>query len=104
VATDNGKFVGSSSGLAQKHGAQYGKYFYLSDLLVEKEYRKLGYGQQLLQLLENKVKGLGIEYVWTWTASYEAETFYLKQGYELFVKFENFFPSGHAKVGLVKRI
>ena len=104
VATDKGKFVGCSSGLAQKHGAQYGKYFYLSDLLVEKEYRKLGYGQQLLQLLENKVKGLGVEYVWTWTASYEAETFYLKQSYEVFVKFEKFYPSGHARVGLVKRI
>jgi len=49
VATDNGKFVGCSSGLAQKHGGQYGKYL-------------------------------------------------------LFVKFEKFYPSGHAKVGLVNRI
>ena len=104
VATDNGKFVGCSSGLVQKHGEQYGKYFYLSDLLVEKEYRKLGYGKQLLQLVENKVKGFSVEYVWTWTASYEAETFYLKQGYEVFVKFEKFYPSGHARVGLIRRI
>lgn len=31
---------------------------YLSDLLVEKEYRKLEYGRELLKLLEEKVKEL----------------------------------------------
>lgn len=104
VATDNGKFIGCSSGLAQKGNDQYSKYFYLSDLLVEKEYRKLGYGKKLLNLLEEKIKSMGIKYIWTWTAEYEAETFYLKQGYEVFVKFDNFFPSGHARVGLIKKL
>jgi ribosomal protein S18 acetylase RimI-like enzyme len=46
VATDNGRFVGCSSGLAQKRNKKYGSYFYLSDLLVEKDYRKLGYGKE----------------------------------------------------------
>src|SRR6266581_8195268 len=78
VATDNGKLVGASSGLAQKNNSNYGEYFYLSDLLVEKEYRKHGYGKKLLSLLEEKIKTLGIKYIWTWTAEYEAETFYLK--------------------------
>lgn len=104
VATENGKFVGCSSGLAQKQNDGYGRYFYLSDLLVEKEYRKLGYGKKLLDLLEEKIKPLGIEYIWTWSAGYEAETFYVKQGYEVFVKFDNFYPSGHAKVGLIKKL
>ena len=36
-------------------GLKFGSYFYLSDLLVEKEYRKLGYGKRLLELLENKI-------------------------------------------------
>lgn len=104
VATDNGKYVGSSSGLAQKIDGKYNKYFYLSDLLVEKEYRKNGYGKKLLEMLETKIQGLGIEYIWTWTAEYEAESFYLKQGYESFVRFEHFFPSGHARVGLIKKL
>lgn len=104
VATDNGKFVGASSGLAQKNNDHYGIYFYLSDLLVEKEYRKRGYGKKLLELLEDKIKSLGIKHIWTWTAEYEAETFYLKNGYEVFVKFDNFYPSGHARVGLIKKI
>jgi GNAT superfamily N-acetyltransferase len=104
VATDNGKFVGCSSGLAQKPGDKYCKYFYLSDLLVEKEYRKLGYGKKLLDLLEEKIKLLGIEYIWTWTAEYEASTFYQKQGYEIFANFEKFYHSGHSRVGLIKKL
>lgn len=104
VATDGDKYVGSSSGLAQKSENRYCNYFYLSDLLVEKEYRGHGYGKKLLELLEVKVKSLGIEYIWTWTADYEAASFYLKQGYETFTRFEKFYPSGHARVGLIKNL
>ncbi len=104
VATDDGKFVGASSGLAQKYDNHYGKYFHLTDLLVEKEYRKHGHGKKLLKLLEKKIKLLGIECVWTWTAEYEASTFYVKQGYEIFTTFENYYPSGHARVGLMKKL
>jgi ribosomal protein S18 acetylase RimI-like enzyme len=104
VATDNKKFVGCSSGLTQKYMNRYCKYFYLSDLLVEKEYRKFGYGKKLLNLLEEKIKSLGIEYIWTWTASYEASTFYQKQGYKIFTTFEDYFPSGYSRVGLIKKL
>jgi GNAT superfamily N-acetyltransferase len=104
VATDEGLFVGCSSGLAQKIGDEYSKYFYLSDLLVEKKYRKLGYGKKLLELLEEKIKTLGIKYIWTWTGGYEAATFYQKQGYWIFTEFENFYKSGHCRVGLIKKL
>ncbi len=104
VATDGGKFIGSSSGLAHKDSDKYRDYFYLSDLLVEKEYRKHGYGKKLLELLEDKIKPLGIKYIWTWTAEYEGENFYLKNGYEVFAKFNNFYPLGHARVGLIKKL
>ena len=104
VATDNGKFIGASSGLAQKYNHGYGKYFYLSDLLVEKPERRLGHGKKLLQLLEDKIKSLGITYIWTWTASHEAEDFYIEHGYKIFTRFENFYPSGHAKIGLMKEL
>lgn len=104
IATDDGKFVGCSSGLIQKIENEYGTYFYLSDLLVEKDYRKLGYGKKLLDLLEAKIKELGVKYIWTWTASYEASTFYQKQGYTIFTEFQNYYPSGHARVGLIKEL
>ena len=80
VATDEtGKYIGSSSGLAQKYDEAYCDYFYLSDLLVEKEYRGKGYGRQLLELLEQKIASLEIKYIWTWTADYEASSFYLSR-------------------------
>lgn len=104
VATDDGRFVGASSGLAYKNNSKFGKYFYLTDLLVEKEYRKKGHGKKLLRLLENKVKSLDIEYIWTWTAEHEAETFYLDGGYEAFARFENFYHSGQARIGLIKKL
>ena len=104
VATDNGKFVGCSSGLAQKSNNKYSKYFYLSDLLVEKDYRKLGYGKKLLELLENKIKQLGIEYIWTWTAEYEANTFYQKHGYQVFTTFDKYYRSDDARIGLLKKL
>ena len=88
----------------KKNNSQYGRYFYLSDLLVEKEYRKKGYGEKLLKLLENKMQLSGVEYFWTWTAGYEAASLYLKQGYKIFTRFEKFYLSGHARVGLIKKI
>lgn len=107
VATDeenNGILIGASSGLAYKQGDKYSAYFYLSDLFVEKEHRRQGYGKKLLELLEEKIKSLGIEFIWTWTASFEGESFYIKQGYSAFTRFENFYPSGHARIGLIKKL
>lgn len=104
VATENGVFVGCSSGLAQKWPSGYSQYFYLSDLLVEKQYRRKGIGKILLANLEDKVKSLDIKYIWTWTAEYEGEQFYLKQRYEIFIRQKNFYQSGHSRVGLIKEI
>jgi len=104
VAIKEGKLIGCSSGLAQKEDGHYGKYFYLSDLLIEKEYRRHGYGNELLKLLENKINSLGIEYIWTWTAGYEAPNFYIKQGYHAFTTFESFYPSGHSRIGFIKKL
>jgi GNAT superfamily N-acetyltransferase len=104
VATDNGIFVGASSGLTFHAHGKYGKYFYLSDLLVEKPYRNKGTGKELLQLLEKKIKTLGIEWIWTWTAEFEAEKFYIKEGYKVFTRFEDFYLSGHSRIGLLKKL
>ena len=76
----------------------------MSDLLVEKEHRKKGHGEKLLKLLEDKIKSLGIEYIWTWTAEHEAATFYIKNGYKAFTKFESYYNSGQARIGLIKKL
>ena len=57
-----------------------------------------------MKFVEEKIKEQGIEFIWTWTAEYEGETFYQKQGYEEFVRFEDFYVSGHARVGLIKEL
>lgn len=104
VATQNGNFVGASSGLVQTIDEGYGNYFYLTDLIVLKEYRKQGHGKKLLELLEQELRNMGIKYIWTWTAEFEAENFYKNVGYSEFVKFENFYKSGHARIGLIKTL
>ena len=39
MGDDYREFIGASSGLAYKQGDIYSAYFYLSDLLVEKDFR-----------------------------------------------------------------
>ncbi len=104
VALDGEKFIGTSTGLAYKDGKKYYNWFYLSDLLVEKEYRGKAIGKILLDKLENKIKSLGIKYIWTWTAGYEAPGFYKKQGYQEFFEMKDWFPSGHSRIGMWKEI
>ena len=50
------------------------------------------------------MKSLGIKHIWTWTAGYEGPDFYLKQGYKVFATFKNWYPSGHARVGFIKKL
>ena len=98
VALDGEAFIGSVSGL------QYGHWFYLTDLWLEKPYRKQGYGAQLLGKIEEKAKQQGVKHIWTWTAGYEAAPFYQKQGYVIFCELADYYPTGHSRIGLRKSL
>jgi GNAT superfamily N-acetyltransferase len=98
VALDGAAFIGSVSGL------HYGKWFYLTDLWLEKPYRKQGYGAALLRKMEEKANQQGVKHIWTWTAGYEAAPFYQKQGYTIFCEFEDYYPTGHSRIGLRKQL
>ena len=102
VAMDGEKFVGCVSGLAYKDGDVFSGWCFLTDLFVEKEYRKQGIGAKLLSQLEEMLAQHGINKIWTWTASYEAPGFYLHQGYEVFVELENWYSDGGSRIGLRK--
>lgn len=104
VATNSGKFIGCSSGLAYKHDHGYNNWFFLSDLFVEAPYRGDGLGVQLLERLEQRVAALGMRYIYTWTAGFEAPEFYKKQGYTVFSEFEQWYQAGHSRVGLKKSL
>ena len=104
VAMDGERFVGCSSGLAYKNGDDFSGWFYLTDLFVEKAYRKGGVGAKLLTALEERILACGVTKIWTWTAGYEAPGFYKKQGYEVFAEMENWYSDGSSRVGLRKAL
>jgi ribosomal protein S18 acetylase RimI-like enzyme len=101
---DGDKFIGSATGLAYKNGAQYSGWFYLTDLFIEKPYRRQGLGAAILAKLEARISALGVRYVWTDTAGYEAPGFYKRQGYIVIYENENWYASGHSRVGLRKTL
>lgn len=97
-------FIGCASGLAYKNGEDFNGWFYLTDLYVEKAYRRQGLGASLLSRLEERIAALGIRNTWTMTAGYEAPGFYLKQGYTIIFEHENWYATGHSQVGLKKHL
>lgn len=104
VITDDEIFVGCATGLAYKSNSSYNKWFYLSDLFIQKSYRGQGFGATALGKLEAVVTTFGIRNVWTWTAGYEAPGFYKKQGYEVFCEMKDWYFSGQSRFGFRKTL
>ena len=97
VAEENNLVIGFVSGLSNH------KWFYLSDLWVHEKFRRQGLGTKLLRMLEDKIKSLGIEHIYTWTSGFNNPKFYEKQGYKIFTVFENFFEvEGYHQIGFRK--
>ena len=97
IAEDNGVVVGFASGLTNH------KWFYLSDMWVHEDFRRQGLGASLLKMLEDKVKSVGIEHIYTWTTGLINPKFYEKQGYKVFTVFEDFCEvEGYHKIGYRK--
>lgn len=104
VAMDGDWFIGCASGLAYPKVEGYGDWFQLTDLFVDKEHRGRGVGKDLLLRLEERVRGLGIGHVWTWTAGFEGPGFYESLGYEVFLEMGNWYTTGDARVGMFKEL
>ena len=81
----------------------FGGWVYISLLWVEKSLRNLGYGTQLMQMVESEAMELGCTHAHLDTFSYEARPFYEKLGYELFGTLEDY-PPGYKKYFLKKRL
>jgi predicted N-acetyltransferase YhbS len=104
VALNNNSFIGCATGQAHKNGAEYSGWFYLTDLFVEKEFRDMGLGSNLLKQLEVRLKTLGIQNVWLWTSGQSTLRFYDRHGYIPFTEMENWYSDGSSRVGLRKSI
>jgi len=96
VATDGERFVGTATGLTDHD------WFRLTDMWIERPYRRQGTGRDLLARLEERVRREGLTRIYTWTAEYEAPIFYRKLGYEVFGVLEGFYATGHDRIGLRK--
>jgi len=78
VAEDGGIIIGLASGLTNH------KWFYLTDMWVHENFRRQGLGAKLLNMLENKIRSIGIEHIYTWTTGPANTKFYESQGYQIF--------------------
>jgi len=97
IAEENDIIIGFASGLTNH------KWFYLTDMWVHEDYRRQGLGTKLLKMLEDKVKSIGMEHIWTWTTGSINTRFYTKQGYLEFTVFEDFCEKeGYHQVGFRK--
>ncbi len=72
-------------------------------LWVDASQRGQGLGQALLADAEQQARTLGAHAVTLDTFSWQAEGFYLKQGYEVFGRLQDF-PPGHQRLYLRKRL
>ena len=97
IAEENDIIIGFASGLTNH------KWFYLTDMWVHEDYRRQGLGTKLLTMLEDKVKSIGMEHIWTWTTGFRNPKFYEKLGYRVFTIFEDFCEiKGYHKTGYRK--
>ncbi|MFH5835646.1 GNAT family N-acetyltransferase [Proteiniclasticum sp. C24MP] len=70
-------------------------------LWVKEEFRKMGYGERLLQEMENVAKEEGCSMIHLDTFDFQAKDFYSKNGFEVFGVLENC-PPGHTRYYMKK--
>ncbi len=102
VIMKENELIGCASSLVYKNGPDYNGWAYLTDLFIVKQYRGQGLGRRVLKKLEEKLHMLGVNYIWTWTAGFEAPDFYKKQGYMQFCELENYYLTGNSRIGMRK--
>jgi GNAT superfamily N-acetyltransferase len=70
-------------------------------LWVEQRLRGRGYGERLLAAAEQEAIRRGCSHAFLDTLDFQAPSFYMRQGYEIFGKLANL-PSGHTRYYLAK--
>lgn len=76
-------------------------WMYIDELWVSPDHRGTGLGRQLVQLAEALAREDGLQGIWLWTQSWQAESFYARLGYTEFTRFDNF-PKGYSRIGFRK--
>ncbi len=76
-------------------------WIYVDELWVAEELRGEGVGRELMRRAEELGQSRGLQGIWLWTQSWQAEGFYRRLGYSEFTRFEDF-PKGHSRIGFRK--
>lgn len=79
----------------------YWNTMYIDMLWVKEDWRKKGYGSELLNEIEKVGKEQGCNLVHLETMDFQAKGFYLRNGYEVFGELDNV-PSGHKRYYMKK--
>ena len=79
------------------------KILYVSTVFVEEAYRGKGYGKRLMEEMELRAKGLGVNTIRLDTFSWQGKEFYEALGYQIVGSYENA-DDGYAEYFFLKRI
>lgn len=84
-------------------GATYWNWLYVNLMWIKEEFRRQGYGHQLLTMAEDEARKRGATRAYLDTFSFQAPEFYIKHGYKVFGTLEDF-PTGYQRYFLVKAL
>jgi GNAT superfamily N-acetyltransferase len=84
-------------------GETYWNWLHVRILWVHESHRNMGLGRRLLHEAEKEAQRRGCHSVHLDTHDFQAETFYLRNGYEIFGVLEDL-PAGHRRIYLRKRL
>jgi GNAT superfamily N-acetyltransferase len=87
--------------IANLHGKISWNWMTINILWVHPEHERQGIGSALMSRAEEMARAKQLTGSYLWTASWQAEGFYKKLGYEEFTRFDNF-PPGHTRFGFRK--
>ncbi|CZG89312.1 ribosomal-protein-alanine acetyltransferase [Legionella pneumophila] len=97
VKDNDGHIIGGAIVYAHKHS------IYVDVLWVSEKYRGMGIGAELLRNIETEAMKRGIPESTLDTFSFQAEGFYLKQGYKHLGTIKNYLE-GHDRIYLRKKL
>lgn len=84
-------------------GVVYWDWLYVDLMWLPDALRGCGYGEQLLQSLEDEARKQGARHAFLDTFSFQAPGFYQKYGYQVFGELAGF-PAGHTRYYLKKEL